>query len=94
MPWSCLRSCWVPAMACVATLKIVMTDPSAPSSPSPPNPVGAVVQISCLVCLAAYAMVGLLQGLPLDRWIIIAIGAIGLGARPETVWNLFRRAPA
>jgi hypothetical protein len=73
-------------------LKIAMTGPST-SGNSASNPVGAVVQISCLVCLAAYAMVGLLQGLPLDRWIIIAIGAIGLGARPETVVNLFRRTP-
>jgi hypothetical protein len=51
------------------------------------------VQIACLVCLTAYAVVALLQGVPIDRWVVASIGFIGLGARPETFLNLFRRTP-
>jgi len=66
-----------------------MSDQSNPGT-STPNPIGAAVQISCLLCLAIYAVVGLLSSQPLDRWVLYTIGAIGIGARPETIVNLFR----
>ena len=74
-----------------------MTGPSSPGSGTPANPpspsvAGAAIQISCVVALVIYAAIGAMRGVALDRWVIGGIVAFGLGAKPETVLNLFRRS--
>ncbi len=58
----------------------------------PTSSAAIVVQLTALVAVVGYAALGLLQGVPLDRWVLVLLAGIGIGARPETLLALIRKA--
>ncbi len=65
------------------------TPTPAPAGQKAANVVSWTVQITALVALVAYAIVAELHDHGVDRWVIVTIACIALGARPETFLGLF-----